>query len=110
MTMIVRATGAHDLDPEARAALGRLDDDLRAVETAVGAAALPSLRRRAISAFEDALREAAGQPDDPRWRLFLVAVAAFTSRVPEMLLGRVAKAAMIRLNRLVSENSGAMMP
>jgi hypothetical protein len=100
------------LDGDARAAVGHLDDDLRAVEAALTRraadplSALTRLRRRAVAAYRTALAEAAGVVADVRWTRLAVAVSAFVALVAAEPDGHDARAAMTRLHRLVAENSG----
>lgn len=99
----------HDLDGEALAALGRLDDDLRAAEAAspTGPSApldmLRRLRLRALDAYRDALAYAAGAPDDSRWAVLTDTVAAFVARIRDVDVAHDPTGAIGRLRSLVAD-------
>jgi hypothetical protein len=90
-------------DEEHAAAVARLDDDLAA---AVASGELHVLRRRAVTAYENALANAAGEPGDARWRVLAGIVAAFVARIPTGATSPHTAAAVARLKTLVAENLG----
>lgn len=89
-------------DEEHAAAVARLDDDLAAVATGE----LHVLRRRAVTAYGNALANAAGEPGDARWRVLARIVAAFVARIPSGASSRQTAAAVARLKNLVAETLG----
>ena len=67
---------------EFEAAVTRFDGDLIVAASASRAALeVNYLRRRAVTAYRNALNVAAGHPFDPRWRLLTLIVDAFIIRV-----------------------------
>jgi hypothetical protein len=67
---------------EFEAAVTRFDGDLIVAASASHAALdVNYLRRRAVTAYRNALNVAAGHPFDPRWRLLTLIVDAFIIRV-----------------------------
>jgi hypothetical protein len=109
--MIALRSGHDDdltLDPEARAALLRFDEDaqtLCAASSMRGPSSPCTLHARATASYRDALANAAGVPRDRRWGIFFQTVAALiAASVVGTAQPRVASAAA-RLRRLVEENA-----
>jgi hypothetical protein len=101
MTTMLLPTPVYD--EEHAAAVARLDDDLAA---AVATGELHVLRRRAVTAYENALANAAGEPGDARWRVLARIVGAFVARIPTGAASQQTAVAVARLKSLVAENLG----
>lgn len=110
MSTLVPFSRPRELDDDRRAALRRLDEDLRAVargaQTGVAEAreTLHRLRRRSVAVYRIALGRAAGIPHDRVWTLLALTVAAFIAYAGEFgTLDASALAAEQRLRALAAD-------
>ena len=111
MSTAVHHRAAPEIDAEYRAAIARLDADLKIVVCAARDASadtrnmLSLLHRRIVDAYRAALTDAAGRPDDITWLALGATTAAFIACVPHTAIAGSALRAARRLAALARENA-----